>query len=52
MTLLYISIGRIGDENAQLNLEFSGATWEEAWVKVNAYMTEKRWADCWYVIRA
>lgn len=52
MVLLYVSIGRIGTEDCGMNLEFSGATWEEAWAKINVHMTTKHWADCWYKIFA
>ena len=52
MTLLYISVGTIGNEDPSWNFEFIGATWEEAWGKVSAWIQTNRRPDRWYRIWA
>ena len=52
LILLYVSVGTIGAEDPSWNFEFSGATWEEAWGKVSAWIQTNRQPDRWYRIWA
>lgn len=52
LTLLYVSVGAKGSEDASWNFEFTGATWEEAWGKVNVWMQANRQPDRWYRVWA
>lgn len=52
MTLLYVSVGVIGNDDPFDSIEFSGATWEEAWEKINQWMLTTRDARYWYQIWA